>query len=165
MSKPHVKSIDLSWDDSGHFVQGCLSLLTSKHPKFLNHDDVSKVIPWWGGGEVLHSATQTGLSLSLWAAHTPMHSKAEVRSILQDQYVCFSGHEELASASLQHPQTKSGHKFSVTDTFHNSLISFFEVGNASALFSTCFSFLIAYILFFSLPGRISLPFFISLCLE
>lgn len=37
---------DLLQDDSGHFVQGCVSLLSFRHPKLLNHDSVSKGITW-----------------------------------------------------------------------------------------------------------------------
>lgn len=46
MPKPYVQSIDLLQGDSGHFIQGCLSLLTCRGAELLNYDGVSKGIIW-----------------------------------------------------------------------------------------------------------------------
>ena len=70
--------------------------------------------------------------------------------------MCFSGHAESASSSSQHPQIQSGHRFSITDTFCNFSISFFEVVNVSDS-AVAFPFLLARFLSLAFQGG-------SLCL-
>lgn len=167
---------DLLQDDSGHFVQGCVSLLSFRHPKLLHHDSVSKGITW-GCRTVQQSATQTkrvhpltGIPWSTWDIHTAMWSKAEVWSLLWQNYsthwtdiweqglvVCVSGHAESASSSSQHPQVHSGHKFSITDTFCNFSISFFEAAISLLDSAVAFPFSLARFLSLAFQGG-------SLCL-
>lgn len=44
--KLHVQSTDLLQDDPVHSIQGCLSLLSFRGPRLLNHDGVSKGLTW-----------------------------------------------------------------------------------------------------------------------
>lgn len=156
MPKPHVQSMDPLQDDSGHFVQGCLSLLSFRDSKLLNHDGFSKGLTW--GVQDSSAASNpdkvyplTGIFHSTWDIHTPIWSKAGVWSLLCRNYstrwtdiweqgplVCFSGHAGSAFSSSQHPQVQSDHKFSITDTFCNFSVSFFEAGEVSAWFRLFF---------------------------
>lgn len=146
--------IDLLQDDSGHFVQGCFSLLTFRDPKLLNHDGVSKGITWRAAGQFSTQQSSQRKSI-LWQAYssvhgmyTHLHGAKQRYGVSAARITAPTGQAfgsrgwwcaKSVSSSSQH-QVQSGHKFSITDTFCNFSISFFEAGNVSVWFTSCFSF-------------------------
>lgn len=159
--RPHVQSTDLLQGDPVHFIHGCLSLLAFRGPRLLNYDGVNKEITWGVQGSWTVSnpekeslSSDRHIQIYVGQTHTYVEQSRSMEFPLSELQHLLDRHLGAGTVgvlryscrgsllSSQQPQVQSGHKFSITDTLCSFSVSFFGAGNASAWFSSCFSFLI-----------------------